>query len=209
MAELLLELFSEEIPARMQDRAREDLARGCRPTLLDGGRSRLRSAGPLVRDPAPAHGRRHRTCRCSRPTASSSARARGRTRRSRRDAGFLREPWRARLHARGARGQEGPRSCSRSIREQGRAISELLAELLPALIAALAMAEVDALGRRRVPLGAAAAVDPVPARRRGRAVRGRRRRGSATAPAATASWRPSRSRSATSPTMSSSCARPR
>src|SRR3954470_4705616 len=27
MAELLLELFSEEIPARMQDRAREDLAR--------------------------------------------------------------------------------------------------------------------------------------------------------------------------------------
>ena len=27
MAELLLELFSEEIPARMQARAREDLAR--------------------------------------------------------------------------------------------------------------------------------------------------------------------------------------
>ncbi len=27
MAELLLELFSEEIPARMQNRAREDLAR--------------------------------------------------------------------------------------------------------------------------------------------------------------------------------------
>ncbi len=33
MAELLLELLSEEIPARMQDRAREELARGIRDLL--------------------------------------------------------------------------------------------------------------------------------------------------------------------------------
>ena len=29
MPQLLLELFSEEIPARMQKRAEEDLAKGC------------------------------------------------------------------------------------------------------------------------------------------------------------------------------------
>ena len=96
------------------------------------------------------------------------------------------------------------------VREPGRAVSELLAELLPAVIARLPMAEVDALGRWRVPLGSAAAVDPVPARRPG----GGRSRSPASPswrprPAATASWRPSRSRSATSPTTWSSCARPR
>ena len=36
MAELLLELFSEEIPARMQDRAREDLS-----ALVASGADRL------------------------------------------------------------------------------------------------------------------------------------------------------------------------
>ena len=37
MAELLLELFSEEIPARMQNRAREDLARLLAEKLREGG----------------------------------------------------------------------------------------------------------------------------------------------------------------------------
>ena len=37
MAELLLELLSEEIPARMQDRAREDLARGVGEALAAAG----------------------------------------------------------------------------------------------------------------------------------------------------------------------------
>ena len=37
MAELLLELFSEEIPARMQDRAREDLARLVGEALTGAG----------------------------------------------------------------------------------------------------------------------------------------------------------------------------
>jgi glycyl-tRNA synthetase beta chain len=37
MAELLLELFSEEIPARMQVRAREDLARLMASKLAEGG----------------------------------------------------------------------------------------------------------------------------------------------------------------------------
>ena len=37
MAELLLELFSEEIPARMQGRAREDLARLLGGALKEAG----------------------------------------------------------------------------------------------------------------------------------------------------------------------------
>ena len=37
MAELLLELFSEEIPARMQSRARDDLARLLGTALRDAG----------------------------------------------------------------------------------------------------------------------------------------------------------------------------
>ena len=37
MAELLIELFSEEIPSRMQDRAREDLAAGVVKILDDAG----------------------------------------------------------------------------------------------------------------------------------------------------------------------------
>lgn len=37
MAELLLELFSEEIPARMQDRARQDLARLVQEALVEAG----------------------------------------------------------------------------------------------------------------------------------------------------------------------------
>ena len=37
MAELLLELFSEEIPARMQVRAREDLARLLAAKLAEAG----------------------------------------------------------------------------------------------------------------------------------------------------------------------------
>jgi glycyl-tRNA synthetase beta chain len=45
MAELLLELFSEEIPARMQDRAREDLARLLSDTLHD---SRISCKRPIA-----------------------------------------------------------------------------------------------------------------------------------------------------------------
>ena len=62
------------------------------------------------------------------------------------------------------------------VRERGRTVSELLAELLPAVIAAPPLAEVDALGRWRFPVGAAAAVDPVPVRRRRGALRDRRHR---------------------------------
>ena len=47
MAELLLELFSEEIPARMQDRAREDLARA-RRRGADGGRASPSTGRPFA-----------------------------------------------------------------------------------------------------------------------------------------------------------------
>ena len=49
MAELLLELLSEEIPARMQDRAREDLARLFGEALAAAGlgvRAPIRSLSP-------------------------------------------------------------------------------------------------------------------------------------------------------------------
>ena len=41
MAELLLELFSEEIPARMQARAAEDLKKLVTDALLEAGQPRL------------------------------------------------------------------------------------------------------------------------------------------------------------------------
>jgi glycyl-tRNA synthetase beta chain len=49
MPELLLELFSEEIPARMQERAADDLARLMSQSLTDAGLTFARAeshAGP-------------------------------------------------------------------------------------------------------------------------------------------------------------------
>ena len=111
MAELLLELFSEEIPARMQDRAREDLARRrgrCCLAEADLG-SISRSAPSRPRDGLPS----------SSPAAAAAGRP---GRRAQGPAGRCAgagegrvpaRPGRARLHAGGARGQEGQSSCSR------------------------------------------------------------------------------------------------
>ena len=56
------------------------------------------------------------------------------------------------------------------IEKPGRATRELIAEIVPAIIRALSLAEIDALGRglgaaRRAALGAPAALDPVHVRR--------------------------------------------
>ena len=79
------------------------------------------AAGPLLRHAAPPDARASPACRCSRPTAWSSARG---PRVGRAGAGARRlpaRPRRARLHAGGARGQEGQGRCSRCVREPGSA----------------------------------------------------------------------------------------
>ena len=74
MAELLLELFSEEIPARLQARAAEDLRR----LIVDGLKARGLEVGrgACVRDAAAAGARRSRTCRRNRRPCRRSARVR-------------------------------------------------------------------------------------------------------------------------------------
>ncbi len=206
MAELLLELLSEEIPARMQDRAREDLAQGP-GRLADRGRRRLRSTYPQLRDAAPTDGGGDRI-------AVAAGRPGGRAQRSARrraGAGEGRVPTRAcrcRAHAGGARGQEGQgsvRDHPRARPTADRALGRLSAPGDPAA----PMAKVDALGKCGLPLGSPVALDPVPVRRQGRTVRRSRGSAAGTRRVGTASWRRRRSRCATSPTTSSSCARPR
>ena len=88
MAELLLELFSEEIPARMQARAAEDLKR-----LVTEG---LERAGLAMSERRTASRRRggsrssSRTCRTNRLPSPRSARGRASARPSRRWPGFSR-----------------------------------------------------------------------------------------------------------------------
>ena len=173
MAELLLELFSEEIPARMQTRAREDLARCSRTRwqargsntktlktfatprrLVAGGR---RPAGPLARC---ARGEEGPARRCAR---------------SRRSQGFLKSAGLASIDA--GRGRETRRATSTSRRSRSRAgrPRRVVAEIVPEIIAKFPLAEIDALGRGKLSRW----VRPLhsilcPARRQGGAVRGRR-----------------------------------
>ena len=159
MPDLLIELFSEEIPARMQARARDDLKRLVTDGLVEAGLT-YAAAHALV-DAAPAGagrrradvrqaGRSARSARARRVDAPEAAlqgflRATGLTldqleRRAEakkaqvwfavdRDAG----PRRRRHRRRGARGRDPQ----------------------------LPLAEVDALGRGLLALGAALAIDPV------------------------------------------------
>ena len=144
MAELLLELFSEEIPARMQDRAAEDLPAPDRPSWLKRrARVRRRSqafATPrrltLVVDGLPAR-QADRTSRAQGPArrrAGAGAR------------GFLRASAGARPHARGARGQEGPGSVRADRASPAGRPRDVLAELVPEHPGPLPVAEIDALG---------------------------------------------------------------
>ena len=216
MPDLLLELFSEEIPARMQARAAEDLKQGRhRPPGRGGARLRRRQG---LRDAAAARfGGAGRAGAPARPARGEERPARRRA--GERDRG-LSQRRRAEIDRRsqGAAGQEGRLLC-RADRETGprrhrchRRDSARGDQELP-------VAEVDALGRRlerarRAHLGAAAALHRRHVRARDRRSGHRARFVSAaslpaTRRAAIASWRRSRSRCAGSTTISRSSTRPR
>ena len=132
MAELLLELFSEEIPARMQARAREDLAR-----LLGGALSTAGlefEADQDLRHAAPA-GRGGR-----RPAAPLARYARGEEGSARRCARS--RDARASSNRRGSTRRTGPRrattrkaiSTSRRSRRKAAPPAEVVAEIVPEIV---------------------------------------------------------------------------
>lgn len=131
MAELLLELFSEEIPARMQDRAREDLARLLGELLTAAG---LAFDGPIHGFATPRRlaavvtglpvRQAERVVERKGPRADAPEAAR---------AGFLRglEGLEYTLEE---REEKKGRLIFASVRERGRSGAELLAELVPQAI---------------------------------------------------------------------------
>jgi glycyl-tRNA synthetase beta chain len=131
MGELLLELLSEEIPARMQDRAREDLARGLAEALTAAGLAfevPVRSYAtprrltvvitglPLRQD--------DRVVERKGPRADAPEQAR---------AGFLRGLT-GLDHTIEEREDRKSRVLFALVRESGRATTDLLAELIPAVV---------------------------------------------------------------------------
>ncbi|UFN48817.1 glycine--tRNA ligase subunit beta [Roseomonas sp. OT10] len=129
MPELLLELFSEEIPARMQARAAEDLGR-----LLAEA---LKPAGLVPQDLRTFHGPRRIALAATLPeaTAAVSEERRG----PRADAtgpaleGFLRSTGLTREQLEAREGKGGTYLYA-VIRRDGRATSEVLAEAIPPLL---------------------------------------------------------------------------
>ena len=186
MAELLLELFSEEIPARMQMRAAEDLARLLGDGLKGAGLSfdTVRSfATPrrltVVVDGLPARS----------PDVSEEKKG---PRVGAPDAAVQGLPQICRAQVAGAgrnpRRQEGRFLCgadraarARNAGSRGRDRAGDRAQL--------PLAEIHALGKRTASLGASAAFHPLHLRRQGGAVRDRRHQRAARRRAAIASWR--------------------
>ena len=131
MAELLLELFSEEIPARMQDRAREDLAKALADLLAGAGLAfdaPIRTFATPRRLALVATGlplqQADRVVERKGPRAEAPEQAR---------AGFLRGL--AGLdYTLEEREEKKSRVVFALVRERGRAVVELLAELVPTAI---------------------------------------------------------------------------
>ena len=144
-------------PARMQDRARR--GSGAAGRRAAGRRPASPSTRPIRSYATPRRLTvvRDRACRAAgRPRGRAQGPARRRAGAGAR--GLPARPCRARAHARGARRQEGQGARSRSSASPAGRWPSLLAELLPQAIRRASLAEVDALGRRRLPLGPAAAV---------------------------------------------------
>ena len=150
MPDLLLELRSEEIPARMQRKAAGDLKKMVTDGLVEAG---LTYEGcPRILDAAPADARHSRPDRPLAATCARRARARAPRRRSRRSQGFLRSAGltdisQAHVHS---DPKKGDFYVARIVKP-GRAAEEIIAELMPAVIRDFPVAEVDALGQGRRP----------------------------------------------------------
>ncbi len=134
MAELLLELFSEEIPARMQDRAAEDLARGVADALTAADLAfdrPVRSFATPRRLTVVVSGlplqQADRVVERKGPRADAPEQAR---------AGFLRG-LSGLDYTLEEREDRKAKVVFALVREQGRAVSALLGELLPAVIGRL------------------------------------------------------------------------
>ncbi len=190
MPDLLIELFSEEIPARMQGRAAEDLRKLVTDGLVEAG---LTYAGRRrLFDPAPsgAVGRG-----ADAEVAARARRAQGPRRSARRkrpSTGFLRSTGltRDQLETRDDKKGQVYFAVIEQARPQGARDHRRSAG---AGDPDLPLAEIHALGRRHPALGAAAALDHLPAwrrkRGRGRAADGRRHRRRRHRPKATGSCR--------------------
>ncbi len=210
MPDLLLELFSEEIPARMQRQAAEDLKRLITNALVDrnltyeGAQAFVtprRLALHVVGLPAaqPTLREERKGPRVGAPEAAIQGFLKSAGLARIEDATIEKDPKKGDVLRRGDR-EAGPPDRRGGGRDRARRRARL------------PLAEVDALGQgldeaRRAALGAPVARNPLharhPARRgRSRALRRRRDRVRTTSPGAIASWRPSRSTSAATTTMS-------
>ena len=175
MAELLLELFSEEIPARMQARAAEDLRRlvidGLKAQGLEVGEAkafatprRLALVVEGVPEKSPAVSEERKGPRVSAPEQAIAGFLKSAGLKSIGDAQVVKDE------------KKGDFYVAR-IDKPGRAADEIVDEVVPADVVEFPVAEVDALGlghaRRWVrPLHSIV----LPARRQGGAVRDRRHR---------------------------------
>ena len=166
MPELLLELLSEEIPARMQRRGAADLERAVGAALEEArlDRSRAQSFASPRRLTLLVEGlpeiQPDLAVERKGPRADAPQRAIDGFLKS---VGFDRDRLEERDDAR------GKVLYAVGVRK-GRPTAEVLAEILPRAPGRRRLAEIDALGRPRDALGAAAAFDPVRVRRRRGAV---------------------------------------
>ena len=198
MPELLVELLSEEIPARMQERASEDLLRLMVEGLAQAGLAglgarafatprRLTLAIHDLPDAAPDTMEERKGPRTDAPAAAIE--------------GFLRQAGVTLAQCIVVEDRKGSFHVAR-IERPGRATPEIVATLLPEVIRQISLAQIDALGIGAAALGPAAAFacsvtfdgEVVDVDSRGPPF-------AAPPPAAIASWRRIRSRSAASRTM--------
>ncbi len=170
MPELLLELFSEEIPARMQGRAAEDLARLMTERLKAEGldaKSVQSFAGPrrlaLVMEDLPARQPDRREEKKG-PRVDAPAQA---------VDGFLRSVGLTREQVETRKDPKGDYLFA-VIERRGAPAAEVAARIVPEIVSGFPLAEIHAPGRGRSALGAAAAFGALSLRRQGRAHRDRR-----------------------------------
>ena len=167
MPDLLLELFSEEIPARMQRQAAEDLKRlvtdalVARNLLYEGAQSfvtpRRLTLHVVGLPAAQAHSREERKGpRVGAPEAAIQGFLKGAGLKRIEDARVETDPKKGQFYV-------------AVIEKPGRETKDAIAEIIPAIIRCVSVAEIDALGRGlreagRAPLGAPVARHRVHAR---------------------------------------------
>ena len=172
MPDLLLELFSEEIPARMQAQAAKDLERLVVGALSDRGL--LFEGSTRFRRTAPPDARASPAFPPSSPTCRKRRRARASTRPRRRSKASSNRRASRSTNARSATIPKGDFYVA-VIQRKGRATADVLAEILPETIGKLPWPKSMRWGDGAFALGAPAAFDRRDLRRRDRAVRDRRR----------------------------------